>query len=188
MTKEGFTLIETLVAVTILTIAIAAPLTLASQSLMAAYNSRDQVTAFHLAQEAVETVRAQRDHNILNIIKTGSTSDWLNGLDVEMIGDAAKPFMVDSISTTQNFILCSGSDESSCNYLKFDNNTGFYGHDIGDESRFKRFVRIIEVPDTSGEEMTVRAEVQWKAALTGRTRSVLVEENIYKWIAGVITP
>ena len=51
--KKGFTLIETLVAVSLLTVAIVAPMTLTARSLSAAYYARDQITAFHLAQEAI---------------------------------------------------------------------------------------------------------------------------------------
>lgn len=191
--ERGFTLIETLVAITILTIAVAAPLTLAAQSLMSAYTARDQVTAFHLAQEAIETVRAQRDHNLLTIIKTGEDTDglWLQGLEVEERDDITneiaiqKPFMVDSISIDANFIPCSGTTGSSCENLSFNDAMGFYGHEEGSLSRFKRFVRITEVANTNEEEVTVRAEVQWRAGALGTVRSVVVEENLFKWIAGV---
>ncbi len=186
-TNQGFTLIETLVAITVLTVAVAAPLTLAAQSLMAAYNARDQVTAFHLAQEAIETVRAQRDHNLLESVNTvGSTVDWLDGMYVQLIGEQPEPFMIDSISSSNNFILCSGSDSSTCNFLLFNNLMGFYGHEIGDVSKFKRFVNITEIPDTNGEEVTVRSEVQWRYGRLGNTRSVIIEENLFKWVSGVV--
>ncbi len=186
-TSRGFTLIETLVAITILTTAVAAPLTLAAQSLIAAYNARDQVIAFHLAQEAVETVRAQRDHNLLESLKTvGSTVGWLNGMYVQLIGELLpEPFMVDSISSTNNFILCSGSDSNTCNNLLFNDAMGFYGHEIGVPSKFKRFVNITEVPNTNGEEVTVRSEVQWRFGSQGNTRSVIIEQNLFNWTAGI---
>ena len=174
----------------------AAPLTLAAQSLLAAFNARDQVMAFHLAQEAIETVRAQRDHNLLDIIKTASNTDWLYGLDVEdrniVTGeiDVQKPFMVDAVATNSgnNFIDCSGTDGNSCEYLLFNKTVGLYGHETGDTSRFKRFVRITEVAGTNKEEVTVRAEVQWRTGRLGGTRSVIIEENLFKWIAGITNP
>src|SRR3989344_9316175 len=65
--SRGMTLIETLVAITILTVAIIAPMSLTMQSLSASYYARDQVSAFNLGQEAIESVRAIRDGNILRI-------------------------------------------------------------------------------------------------------------------------
>jgi prepilin-type N-terminal cleavage/methylation domain-containing protein len=62
---RGFTLVETLVAVLLLTVAIAGPLTIISKSLITALVAKDQVTAFFLAQDAVEYVRFVRDTNKL---------------------------------------------------------------------------------------------------------------------------
>lgn len=184
--QRGFTLIESLVAITVLTVAIAAPLTLASQSLSAAYSARDQVIAFNLAQDAIETVRAQRDNNILSILKNSTNITWLDNLSVQLVGQSPKPFMVDSLSLTKNFIPCSSSQSSSCSNLLFDYNTGFYGHEHGSPSKFKRSVMITEIPNTNGNEVKVKAVVTWKSGISS-TRRVLLEENIYNWIAGINT-
>lgn len=78
LSVRGFTLIETLVAISILVLALTGPLTIISQALRSAYYSRDQIVAFYLAQEAVEYIRNVRDENSL---KTGATVDsWLNGI------------------------------------------------------------------------------------------------------------
>lgn len=59
--KKGFTIIETLVAVTILMISIAGPLTIAQKSLMAAIYAKDQVIASFLAQQKIEEIKNRRD-------------------------------------------------------------------------------------------------------------------------------
>ena len=64
--KTGFTLLETLVAITLLTIAIVAPMSLTTQALGSAYYARDQITASYLAQEGLEAVRSVRDANIIS--------------------------------------------------------------------------------------------------------------------------
>ncbi|MBU6388705.1 prepilin-type N-terminal cleavage/methylation domain-containing protein [Patescibacteria group bacterium] len=63
--KRAFTLIETMIAVAILTLAVAGPLFTASRAIVAAATARDQLTASYLAQEGVEYVRAVRDNAYL---------------------------------------------------------------------------------------------------------------------------
>lgn len=72
--KKGFTIIETLVAITVLMIAIAGPLTIAQKGLLASVYARDQMIASFLAQDAMEYARNVRYYNIIN------DTDWLRGL------------------------------------------------------------------------------------------------------------
>lgn len=73
---KGFTMVETLVAVAILMIAIAGPLTIAQKGLTAAIYARDQVTASFLAQDAMEYIKNVRDYNLEN-----NPTQWLLNLD-----------------------------------------------------------------------------------------------------------
>src|ERR1700733_2610236 len=63
--NKGFTIIETLVAITILLMAIAGPLTIAEKGLTEAVSSQDQLTASYLAQDLMEYVKNVRDDNLL---------------------------------------------------------------------------------------------------------------------------
>jgi Tfp pilus assembly protein PilV len=63
--KKGFTIIETLVAVTILMISIVGPLTIAQKSLMASIYARDQVTASFLAQDIIEKIKNDKSNALL---------------------------------------------------------------------------------------------------------------------------
>lgn len=58
---RAFTLVETLIAISIVTIAVVGPLLTASRTLVAAYIARDQLTASYLASEAVDYVHSMRD-------------------------------------------------------------------------------------------------------------------------------
>jgi prepilin-type N-terminal cleavage/methylation domain-containing protein len=71
---SAFTLIETLIAITIITIAIVGPMTAASRAIVAAQTARDQLTASYLAQEGVEYVRAVRDDAYLTRYLLGDTT------------------------------------------------------------------------------------------------------------------
>lgn len=69
--SSGFTIIETLVAITVLMIAVAGPLSVAAKGLRAALYARDQMVATFLAQESMESIKNLRDNNI------ASGSNWL---------------------------------------------------------------------------------------------------------------
>ena len=70
---KGFTLIETMVAITILTFAMAGPMFTAGRSIVAAQTARDQLAATYLAQEGIERVRAMRDNAYLSAYHAGGT-------------------------------------------------------------------------------------------------------------------
>jgi Tfp pilus assembly protein PilV len=65
---KGFTLVETIVATGIIMFALIGPLSVAINSSTYAKESRDQVTATYLAQEAVELLRFHRDTLFLQCV------------------------------------------------------------------------------------------------------------------------
>jgi len=77
---SGFTLVEALVAISILLIAIASPMTIAQKGLMDATLSRNEMTASFLAQDAIEGVKNIRDYVALNGTPANSAS-WLCAFD-----------------------------------------------------------------------------------------------------------
>lgn len=72
--RGGFTLIEAMIAVSILALSVAGPLTGASRAIVLAQISRDQLTASYLAQEGIEYVRAMRDDAYLNAYRSGGST------------------------------------------------------------------------------------------------------------------
>jgi len=77
--KKGFTLVETLVAITILTFAISGSFVAANSALVAANIARDRLTASHLAQEGIEYVRQQRDNAYLAAYQTNPSTASIVG-------------------------------------------------------------------------------------------------------------
>lgn len=173
-TQPAFTLIETFVAITILSFAVIAPLTLASQSLSTARYARDQVVASNLAQDAVEFVRAKRDFNLIQIARTGS-GNWIDGLPVSVPPAPDMPFVVDSVSGVVN--TCNGP----CDKILFDVATGLYTYTTGNPSLYTRTVTMRQSP-TNPLEATVRVVVSWRSAVYAGQRSVVIEDELYGWI------
>ncbi len=176
--KKGFTLIETLLAVLILAIALAAPLTIAAKALSAALIAKDQTTAFFLAQDAVEYVRFKRDTNTLPLTSaTWTSAAWLSGLDAECSG--TNGCKVDSVKNT--ITACS----VACEVLQFNETRSWYTYatavagEIIKPSIFTRKVVLGSVASNS-DEKSVTVTVSWKD-VGGVTRSLVVREHITNW-------
>jgi prepilin-type N-terminal cleavage/methylation domain-containing protein len=88
---RGFTLLETLVAIAILSMAVGAAFSIASKSLISSFYSRNQTTALFLAAEGLELVRNVRDNvAIYNQTHSGTDKNWL------------EPFIAGCISPTSS--------------------------------------------------------------------------------------
>ena len=74
--SRGFTIVETLVAIAVLMIAIAGPLVIANNGLVAAQNAKNQMTASFLAQESMMVIKNIKDSNISVL----GANSWLDGL------------------------------------------------------------------------------------------------------------
>jgi prepilin-type N-terminal cleavage/methylation domain-containing protein len=74
--QSGFSLVETLVAITILLIAIVGPMTILTTTSNSTSFATDQVTAFFLAQEGVELAQLARDNIVLNRFLPNTDGRW----------------------------------------------------------------------------------------------------------------
>lgn len=160
--NKGFTLIEALVAITILTISIAGPITIASRGMTSAMFARDQITAFYLAQEAVEFIRNKRDENNIK----GNV--WIDGLSECLDG---KVCIIDSKNNEIN--ECIGG---ICPVLKYNNSTAFYSYDSGEDSNFTREIRIATV---NVKEIAITTTMSWSSGSI--IKSFTVKEHILDW-------
>ena len=172
--STGFTLIETLVAITLLTISVVAPMTLVARSLTTAYYSRDQITAFHLAQEGIEAVRHLRDHNILETALDTPTN-ILAGIRTD------RPFTVDAVNGTIDNPPCTST---TCPPLQTDPTKTFYGYGSGwTNTSFTRTVRAVTVRSDAGvpQEVRITVTVSWRTGSL-QTRTITISENLYRWV------
>lgn len=174
MNTRGFTLIETLVAITLLSVAIVAPMALATQSLATAYYARDQITAFYLAQEAIEAVRAIRDAQILQIAQS------TGGSQIDLFGPIPlgnQPFTVDAREADpgQAIELCN----TTCGPLQTDGT--LYGYNASwADSNFTRTVSAALV-GSGQDELRLSVVVKWKTGAF-KERSFSISENLYRWV------
>jgi prepilin-type N-terminal cleavage/methylation domain-containing protein len=179
MKKRGFTLIETLVAVALLSVAIVAPMVLTARSLATSYYARDQITAFYLAQEAIEGIRAIRDAQVLLIAQSPESTA------IDLFGPIPmndQPFIIDArqIDPENSIVECI----SVCPPLQTDPEThSLYGYDIDwIDTTFTRTVRASAV-GSSLDEIRISVTVSWRTGAF-QVREFSISENLYRWVEG----
>lgn len=175
--QKGFSLVETLVAITILLLALVGPMTIAADGLQNTFFAREQTTAFYLAQEAVEFVRYTRDNAA---IAGNSFFDSLPAACDPSNSDGCGVEMRD-----RSFIDCSGSAGEACVVLRdtgdLDSDWGFFTHGSGDALPFTRRMWIEE--DVADRELEVTVEVSWESGIFETDRVIVIESylfNIYQ--------
>jgi prepilin-type N-terminal cleavage/methylation domain-containing protein len=186
--RRGFTLVETLVAVTILLVVITGPMTIASNGMKNAYYAGDQTTAVYLAQEAIEAVQRLRDNNALaayDVYKTpsgnysGQTTDWHTNLDSDCKNgqgcdvdfSSGSPVFNKDCDVTNECTLKVDIDGSYSNRV--------YGYAVG-WTMDSVFTRRIQVGALSGGAVPVTVTVSWNANIFSNTpRSVVLQTYIY---------
>jgi prepilin-type N-terminal cleavage/methylation domain-containing protein len=173
--QQGFTLIETLVAITILMLAITGPLTVAHKGLTSSVYARDQMIASYLAQDAIEYVKNIRDTDKLQ------GRSWLYSFDANSQHDCVTGNC--TVDTVKSEIYhCSGACTTS-GILYTDDTVGGYFHrtssgvsTAGIATQFNRVVRIT-VASTSASEATLAVTVSWHNGTVAN--AVTIDDDIF---------
>lgn len=163
MIMRGFSLLETIVAISILTLALLGPLALAAFALRSASLSENEVIAFNLAEEGMEFVINKRDSNIF-----AGAGNWLEGL---ANCQSANGCFVDV--TNNSVRTCS----ANCPFLKRNTSSGLYNYVSGSDTIFRRKVTLESVSSNS-DERKVKVSVSWAERFGNR--SFTLEHNIFK--------
>jgi len=150
----GFTLLEVLVALSVLIMGLLASVSLLTKTSSLNTVISDRLIASHLAQEGVELVRNLIDNNIL------AGRIWNSGLS---IGDYQIDYNDNSL---QNF-----TDTP----LKFDGS--LYSYDFGQPTKFKRKIRIFY---NGNDEMVVQSIVTWQSHRIKGDITLTVEDHFYR--------
>jgi prepilin-type N-terminal cleavage/methylation domain-containing protein len=185
--RKAFTLVETLVAITVLTLAVAGPLVVANRAILAARTARDQLTASYLAQEGVEYARFMRDYEFLQAFHAGgasvSATAWSNFISGSDSGSMTRcrsstctldPTLSMGTGAGHALSPCSGG---SCTAL-FQLASGVYSQSGGAGAVQTQFVRTLQLVD-SGSGANAVSKVSW--TYHGVPYTVTVSDHLNAW-------
>lgn len=154
--KFGFTLVEILVAISILSISILATFTAVQGALRSTNFSEDQIIAYYLADEALEYIRNRRDSNgiqHINALGSGGTYNWLTGITPTCTTACYVDVPNDSITS------CS-SNVDSCPVLLYNATNGLYQYTGGTATQYRRSISVTTI---SATEVSVDVRISWTA-------------------------
>lgn len=169
--KKGFTLVETLVAITVLVVAIVGPLYVVHKSIAASYAARDKLIATALAQEGLEYVRSVRDDNYL----TGR--NWMTGLNGSNNGSNSANCFSNNCTVDQgqdDTVACSSS---GCAPLRI-TSANLYTQAGGNP--LTKFTRSVRLTTVNANEVEVEVTVTWETLRI--PYSTTVSEHLYNWL------
>lgn len=164
--QRGFTVLESIVAIFILSLSISGAFSAVQRGLSQAVISKDETQAFYLAQEAVEIIRNKRDSNQLAKIN-GSTITWLNGISENVSDPCYFGKVCGTESFNMNLVNHSSSWTSWNNYpvLNQDPTSFLFSYNnLYPATRFKREIQLERVRDDSlGNplEIAVIVKIYW---------------------------
>lgn len=181
--EEGFTLIETLVAVSIFLVSVVGMMTILSSGLSNTIAAKKKMTATFLAQEGIEYIRNLRDTYVLY---WGNYTDGWNEFNNRMIASScATPegcFYKDEGLNFNNSDLpildlqiegCGGV----CPIIIYDASKSKYVS-AGSGSENTTFRRTIKTEKINQDITKVTAIVSWD----NNTKSISFSENLFNWV------
>jgi len=166
----GFTILEVILAITVLTLAVSGSFILISQTIGSISVVQSRLIASYLIQEGLELARNIRDSNWLK------NEAWGQNLEA---GD----WEGDYLTLTSCPPPCQYDD---LRFLGIDGN-GFYSYNYssGNETIFKRKITfsdrvdLNDPPDGQIDKFKVSVEVLWKER--GQLHSLSAQEYLYNW-------
>lgn len=180
MNKKGFTLIEALVAIFILSVSITSLLTVVTQSVFNSIYIKNKAVAISLAQEGVELVRNIQDSALLE-----TEYPTFNAFIVDNLRDCS-PFSISGVSlctiepVSLNINSCanSGSDILALCSPLYLSEDGYFNYNTNGE--LTPFTRSIKVVNTGTKSGLVTVDVSWMQG--NFLRKVSYKMDLFLWI------
>lgn len=166
----GFTIVESLVAITILVLVVTGVASAIQTGISSYIFSKDQIIAFYLAQEGFEQIRNIRDENGLK------NQPWLTGISVAP-GDPCFFGSACIVDPVLSNIPVRCSAPGNCPILRQNASTGFFGYDSAWPATI--FTREIVLTQINAKEISILVTVDWSKGLTNRQFNA--RENLLNW-------
>ena len=169
--KKGFSLIETVVGLSIVILSVVSVIGLLTKGIFATGLARDQVIAGYLAQDALEFVVTKVREDFLQ----DPNGAWLRNFDPECKNGNKGCYINTSAFGSESILKCIGSP---CPVLQYNQNQQLYGYGVGGDWVNTKFTREVVVEEVvSDVEARVTVTITWDTRIS--QKSIVLETNIF---------
>jgi len=201
--NKGITLIETVVAVTVLIMALGGPFLLAAKSLHSAGYAREEIAASRLAEEGLEVIHNMRDNNAAESDAGKKWDDDMtsctNGcvLDIAKLQNVAEPSSIwVTTGTYHALISCGGSECTGEQHRVYRHTSGLYRQFNLSEyggvpptgytpTQMTRIIKINAVGGLNNREYLVQSIVTYMAG--NQLRTITLSDSLMNWFPSMST-
>jgi Tfp pilus assembly protein PilV len=170
----GFTLVESLVAISIFTLSILALMSILTRGISDTSYAKKKIIAEYLSQEGIEFVRNMRDSYILPAPTAQVGWDAFNARLVNSACNTATGCYFNDASPDYNtsVVSCGGG---TCPDILYNSATGKYGYS-GTNSGYRRRITVTQISN----ETKIISTVYW--AQGSGTYSISLSETLFNWV------
>ncbi len=170
--SSGQSLVEAMLAISILTMGFMGIFALLSKSFFLGRVVANQTTAIYLASEGIEIAKNLIDHDVY-VYLAGGGGGWGSCFNVAAGG--FKDFQMDYMTTSCSPPFFANPPAP----LKLDPVTHLYNYTTGADTTYVRRIRIT-VPNSNPSEIVVNSIVTWSTGPI-TSQSINIEDHFYNW-------
>jgi hypothetical protein len=180
--RKGQSLVEAMVAISVLTVGFLGILSLLSKSFFYSKDVSDTMKATYLASEGIEITKNLIDHDVaLASESNGFLGGW--GSCFSLSPGESKDFEFDYATANCGNLTPYSSDPLLFDTNPISNSYGLYGYasSLSSGATKTNFVRKIRIAENaSGTEMTVNSIATWSTGPI-TSQSINMEDHFYNW-------
>jgi len=171
--NNGFTIIETIIVIFVISMGLVGVLSLVVQNVQVEFINKNMLIASQLAQEGLELTRNVRDNNWL------LEDNWKLGIDQDtnIVGDNDYSIYIDTSSNEIKILDADGITDSEAKLFLDSNN--FYVHSALGSGTSTMFSRLITVDENTDDYITISCIVEWQ--IRANTHQYSAQTKLYNW-------
>jgi len=175
--SEGFTIMEVMVAVSLIVVGILSVLSLVQQNIKVNYLTKNAIISSQLTQECLELARKKRDYNWLDIDNRNWDDNLPAGIFIIDFNDPAGAALVAVAGLDDpaaRLYIDNRSDDNPLIDYKW-----FYDHDLTNGTTTP-YSRILTIGDKTAEGLLATCETRYQKG--GQSYNYIASDYLYNWL------